>query len=197
MVLLFGTEARCLVINKFWCKVGVGVEAPDAYKLTNAMYIYTWFKNKGWADKPICAIIGNMEAESGMNPGQEETTNWTGTTSGHGLVQWTPGSILKNYSDSINANWYSWQTQCKLMYREYQDSLTPGWQSYDQWIQKSYYPHSYNYFVHDKKSSIAYLTEAFTRCYERPYMPTAHIDRRVAFAKRFFNYLKHKNPRQR
>lgn len=181
-------------MNKFWVKVGVGVEAPDSYKLTNAMYIYKYLRGYNWKDKPICAIIGNMEAECGMNPGQMETGQFTGMTSGLGLVQWTPGSILKNYADSKGMNWYNYKCQLQLMHREYKDSLIPGWQTYDQWIQKAYYPHSYNYFVNDNKSSIATLTEAFTRCYERPYLPTAHIDRRVAFAKKFYNYLKNHNP---
>lgn len=186
---------RCIVINKFWCKVGVGIEAPDSYKMTNGMYIYKWFKAKGWADKPICAIIGNMEAESGLNPGQEETTQWTSQVSGHGLVQWTPGILLKNYTDSINKNWYNWQAQLQFMYAEYQASIRPGWQDgLDQWISTRYYPYTYNHFVHDKKSSLGYLTEAFVRCYERPNMQYAHVPRRVKSAKKFFNYLKHHAP---
>jgi len=200
MVSLFGMRERCININKFWCKVGVGIEAPESYQLTNGFYIYKWFKAKGWADKPICAIIGNMKGECGVNPGQEETTQWHSSVSGHGLVQWTPGILLKNYTDSIHKNWWDWKAQLQFMYAEYQASLRPGWQDgLDQWVKTKYYPYSYNHFVHNKKSSLEYLTKAFVYNYERPNLRDpkvqASIPKRVKFAKKMFNYVKHKNPR--
>lgn len=176
-------EMRCIHINKFWCKVGQWIEAPDSYKLTNGFYIYKYFKNLGWADKPICAMIGNMENECGMNPGQEERASWS---SGRGLVQWTPGTKLKNYTDSINKNWWDWQAQCSRIQYEMTHKL--------QWYATPYYRGSFKQFAHDKKSDIIYLTRAFTACYERPNMNKVDMQRRYNFAKKMFDYIKHHAP---
>lgn len=68
----------------------------------NAQIIYYYFKGQGWSDQAISAMVGNMQAESTVNPAL-----WEGLTpygGGYGLVQWTPYTKF--------SNWYGtgWET---------------------------------------------------------------------------------------
>lgn len=70
----------------------------------NAREIETYARSHGWTKNATAAILGNMQAESGINPGIWEMLNpYNG---GYGLVQWTP---YTKYSDWATAQGYSWQ----------------------------------------------------------------------------------------
>lgn len=67
----------------------------------NAEYIYNELRKKGWSKEAICALLGNMTEESGMNPGA-----WQGQDNlnlGYGLIQFSPSGeaflayVSKNY----------------------------------------------------------------------------------------------------
>lgn len=54
----------------------------------NAAIIADIFRSSGWSRNAVSAMLGNMQAESGCNPGI-----WEGLTpyqGGYGLTQWTP-----------------------------------------------------------------------------------------------------------
>jgi len=53
----------------------------------NALYIWQYLCGKGWSPSAVAGVLGNMEVESGMNPGRGEDGG-----SGFGLVQWTPAN---------------------------------------------------------------------------------------------------------
>lgn len=57
-----------------------------------------FFKDKGLGDVQVAAIMGNMYAESGMNPAAQEDGG-----GGYGLCQWTGGrrTKLENYAASV------------------------------------------------------------------------------------------------
>ena len=63
--------------------------------LNNANIIYSMLKSEKWSDNAIFALLGNMREESQVNPAISETGG-----DGYGLVQWTPGSIIKNWLTS-------------------------------------------------------------------------------------------------
>lgn len=72
------------------CTTGGGEHAgslSEEQQKTNARYIYNFFKKQGWTTEAICAMLGNMERESVMNPGAWQY--WENTIKGYGLVQWT------------------------------------------------------------------------------------------------------------
>ena len=52
---------------------------------------------KGWSMNAICAVLGNMQSESTINPNR-----WEGgvvnPSKGYGLTQWTPSTKLSNWS---------------------------------------------------------------------------------------------------
>ena len=163
--------------------------APDAYltkehRENNAKLVHKFFRAAGWSYHAICAMLGNMEVESSINPGLIEgrKTTLDPDKDGYGLTQWTPASKLINWA---NANGLIWlnngDTQCKRIQYEMLGEY--------QWIQNV--PISFAEFAHSN-ASIEYLTRAFCRNYERPADPD--FDLRIANALYWYNYLKSKPP---
>lgn len=73
--------------------------------------VASYFREKGLDDLQIAAIMGNMYAESGMNPGSEEGGGTN--ANGIGLCQWTNGrhTNLVNYAKSVGKSWTEVQVQ--------------------------------------------------------------------------------------
>lgn len=63
----------------------------------NAYMVFSFFIEKGFAAGAIAGLLGNMQAESGINPGR-----WQGGSGpGYGLVQWDPASKYRNWATSV------------------------------------------------------------------------------------------------
>lgn len=58
----------------------------------NAEYIYNYLSDKGWTKNAICALLGNIQSESSLNPGSWEVKDVISKNVGYGLVKWTPAS---------------------------------------------------------------------------------------------------------
>lgn len=76
-----------------------------------------------WSKNAISAMLGNMEAESGINPGIWESLIPYGT--GYGLTQWTP---YTKYSDwAISAGFSAWENngpaECSRIVYEAQNNI--------------------------------------------------------------------------
>jgi hypothetical protein len=94
----------------------------EAQKENNALLFYRYFQQK-MTLAAIAGILGNIERESHLNPGQIEkdsqyNVGWTDLQRGHGLIQWTdrdnPNSNpLVSWKDgSTNNKWASGAFQC-------------------------------------------------------------------------------------
>lgn len=70
----------------------------------NAQMVARYAKTDGWTKIACAAVLGNMQAESGINPGIWE--NLTPYAGGYGLAQWTP---YTKYSDWATGEGYTWQ----------------------------------------------------------------------------------------
>lgn len=68
----------------------------------NARIVIDIYRNAGFNDKTIAGILGNMQAESSINPQREEVDG-----SGYGLVQWTPQSVLIDHARNIGLTDYT------------------------------------------------------------------------------------------
>ena len=66
----------------------------------NAVIIKDYFYDNGWTMNAIAAIVGNMQVESGINPGRWENDDVGNLSGGFGLVQWTPATKLRDWIDS-------------------------------------------------------------------------------------------------
>lgn len=74
-----------------------------------------FFRNQGLNDDTIAGILGNMQAESTIQPLLTEA----GGGGGYGLVQWTPKSSLINHASSLGISDYNnGNNQCQVMLQE-------------------------------------------------------------------------------
>lgn len=69
---------------------GGGYTMGTTESMDNARNVFTYAWQVGWKRYAICALLGNMQAESGLNPGRHEDGG-----EGFGLVQWTPERVLE------------------------------------------------------------------------------------------------------
>lgn len=56
----------------------------------------------GWTEEAAAAVLGNMQHESYINPGQFEIGYNYSMLNGFGLGQWTPATKISNYVGSTN-----------------------------------------------------------------------------------------------
>lgn len=123
----------------------------------NARYIYSYLSDKGWTLNAIAGVLGNMENESGLNPGRWQNDN-VGGGPAYGLVQWDPWSKYVNwcteqgYSDPSEMD----NNLARLIYE-----LDNGLQYY-----KNHYPYTFKQFVESTDSPYT-LACAFAFDYER------------------------------
>ena len=68
----------------------------------NADIVISYFRSIGINDNTIAGILGNMQAESGINPERQEVGG-----QGYGLVQWTPVTVLQNHCNTLGISPYN------------------------------------------------------------------------------------------
>ena len=136
-------------------------------KMHNGMKLAQNLYNFHWTENAIAGILGNVDAESGMNPGSCQQPRPFGDYlpdnaeilessygRGMGFVQWTPGRTkLVQFAEDTGRIWYDGITQVfRLKYECDNDfELIGGWEGY---ITSTGDP--------------ADLAEYFLRRYERP-----------------------------
>ena len=82
----------------------------------NATVIWNFFKYKGLSDAATAGILGNIQAESGFNPGIVER----GSGIGYGLIQWSFGrrTALENAARQRGVDPSSLQFQLEYLWEE-------------------------------------------------------------------------------
>ena len=55
--------------------IGVEIALTQSEQINNAKEVYNFFAQYGYTLESICAILGNMDAESTINPGNKETAS--------------------------------------------------------------------------------------------------------------------------
>ena len=150
------------MINIYTDATGSWYGGNNALNITqqkyNAKAIVNYLQNispKKWSTNSICAILGNMTFESGLNPQRQEVGG-----SGYGLAQWAPKSNLQTRAKAIGCKYNTMYGQLAVIEYESDNNI--------QWIQTSDYPISFSDFIKDKQHSIEWLTGAWLKNYERP-----------------------------
>lgn len=64
----------------------------------NALYIAKVLSSKGWSLNAIAGLLGNIQAESALNPGRWQSEAVGSSSAGYGLIQWTGSSIHTKWS---------------------------------------------------------------------------------------------------
>lgn len=132
----------------------------------NAIYINSYLKEKGWSINSISALLGNMQAESTMNPGRWQSESVGNLSMGYGLVQWTPSTKYTEWAISNGFNDYSeMDANLSRIIYEVENNI--------QWIKTDAYDMRFidftlGYDGLDRPYTLKTLTEAFLINYERP-----------------------------
>lgn len=127
----------------------------------NGFYIYSHLKNAGWTDNAIAAILGNMVAESTLNPGIWQSHDIGNYSGGYGLVQWTPATKYIDWCATQGHNDPS-TMDANL------DRIDYEMMNNIQWIGTGAYDGmSFRDFA-GSSETVAFLAVGFLLCYERP-----------------------------
>lgn len=148
----------------------------DAEMKNNAEMFYTRMTAYGFSLNAIAGMLGNIQTESGINPGIWESLD--PFTGGYGLVQWTP---YTNYSDWAGSDWQNnGDKQCERISYEFANGL--------QYQSTESYPITASQFKvsNDTPENLA---SAFLYNYERPADPASSVANRRSQARTWYNYL--------
>ena len=158
----------------------------------NALYIYSYLKYEGWSDNAIAGLLGNIQAESSINPGRWQSDRVGGDSSGHGMgiVQWTPYTKYTNWCSSEGRSDPSEMDNnlARIMY-EVKNNI--------QWIGTgNYYDMSFEEFSKSEES-IEFLAIGFLLCYERPADQSSSVQTyRSNLAKSWYTYITGHSPNE-
>ena len=161
-------------------KVGVETSAylTQSEMENNATEFYGYFNSKGFTIESICGMLGNLQRESTINPGLKQTSS---TSSGWGLIQWTPSSDLTDYANTYGVEWSLGEIQTQLMW----DEIINGYGG--QWIPKPALGYNYTGEEFSKLTDIAESCKAYL--YERERAGIEALTERLTYANNWYEYL--------
>ena len=155
-------------------------------------YFYDFMHEKGLPHIAICAIMGNITAESGWDPEAIEY----GNSIGFGLCQWSFGR-----RDQLEAYGTTLYHQCEFLWSELTgQNLNVTGAGY-QWISNPSdsvdngegFTFSNADFM-EGNGTLAELTKAFCYCWERPAYATNHLSStRIPSAQSFYETMSYQN----
>lgn len=131
----------------------------------------------------MAGILGNMQHESYINPGQCQIGSGTSTSSrsGGGLIQWTPRHDFIAWCSARGLTWYDGDTQCYRIRCE--GERTNGCSG--TWIKTSRYPYSWSEFCN--LTDYAEACKAYLA--ERERAGVSAIERRLTYAQNWYSYI--------
>ena len=143
----------------------------------NSTYIYGALNREHWTLNAISGMLGNMQAESSINPGRWEG-NAVGVGPGYGLVQWTPYTNYTNWATGQGLDPSAMDSNLARILYEVQNNL--------QWIPTTVYNFSFADFTVSTQTP-EYLASAFLKNYERAGVEVE--SQRQANARAWYTYL--------
>ncbi|MDY2776963.1 MAG: phage tail tip lysozyme [Collinsella sp.] len=151
--------------------------------------VYAFLSSKGLDSVHAAAIMGNMKAESGMDPHRIESNGV-----GIGLCQWSYGRAdkLRAYAESKGTEWYDLETQLEFFWEHdvYHLDWSGSYRVSGGYADPSPPPGT---LVSGSKrgfltaSTVEEATEQFCYGWERPGFP--RIDQRIAYARGYLAIL--------
>lgn len=152
----------------------------------NVRIIASYLNRQGWTYNAIAAVVGNMQAESYLNPAQWELgrtiESYDESNIGFGLVQWTPWWKYANWAGS------DWRTNYDKQLGRLMFELEQG-EGY-QWVTTQSYPLSFEEFTHSRLDPET-LALTFFKNYERG---IGGEEARQANARTWYDYLMNDPP---
>ena len=140
--------------------------------------LYATFIKLGCTPEAACGIIGNIEQESSLRP---TIVNYKGAT---GLCQWLDTRLtgLKNYASSKGTNWTDVATQAEWVIEELKGK-DPTTKSFLQ-SKEGLTPEQFM-----QLTDLSRAVTAFRRCFERCGEGEAHDEKRLSFAKKWYDQV--------
>ena len=166
----------------------------------NAKICVNMLRQLGWTDNALAAFLGNLDAESTINPGLTES----GGGGGYGLVQWTPKSNLTDVLKVIYPEGYTiydGTSQMNVIIAEYQQTNAAqgnpdahSWGIERQWYNSSGSKYGFSLTAMDwyewahSTLDLETLTKLYMVSYERPSYDASinHWERRVSNANWYY-----------
>ena len=152
-------------------------------------YVYDFLYEKGLPHISICALMGNITAESSWNPDAIEV----GSGIGFGLCQWS-----FSRREQLEAYGTTLYHQCEFLWSELTGENTTTTGASYQWIAdpadsvdngEGFYFSNAD-FLNGTNGTLADLTKAFCYCWERPAYETNHLTTtRIPSAETFFDIM--------
>lgn len=163
-------------------------------KEANALLFYNYFKSK-MTLAAIAGILGNVERESQMNPGQVEgdsqyNVGWTDLQRGHGFIQWTSANNpdtnpLVSWKDgATNSKWAQGNFQCYRILCEGEGTEGAGGTFFPS---VNYPEYDYTWAEFCKLTDYEEATKAYL--HERERAGVAALEDRLEYAKKWYEYL--------
>lgn len=187
---------------------GGGFEIGTTAAVTNAKIVFWYTYNAGWTRAATMALLGNMQAESGINPDRYEVGG-----EGYGLVQWTPKTVLTVAQAAIYGSVvdYDGDRQMNVLLGEYMQTNFEQWHgplAKDLGIGRQWYNSSGSAYGFDLPAvdwyewatspsySLSDLTKMFMVSYLRPAYDASvnHWAQRLQFAGQWDELLKDYTP---
>lgn len=162
--------------------IGYSKACSTEQQQVNAKYIYSFLKAKGWTINAVSAILGNMQAESSINPGRWQSNN-VGGGPAFGIVQWDPYS---KYIDWATSNGFSDYTtmDANLSRIIWEVDNKQQWYGRLDWAGMSFKDFS------QSTQSVEFLAKGFLLCYERPADQSESVQNyRASLALSWYSYL--------
>lgn len=155
-------------------------------------FVYDFMYDKGLPHISICAIMGNITAESSWDVDAIEN----GNSIGFGLCQWSFGR-----RDQLEAYGTTLRHQCEFLWSELTGENLSETGADDQWFSNPADSvdngEGFTFSIADFRAgngTIATLTKAFCYCWERPAYDTNHLtSTRIPSAQTFFETMSYHN----
>lgn len=106
----------------------LGVSASEA-KSNNALQIFSQLYTYGWTKNAIYGLLGNVQSEGLLNPGQYEIGYNYSTSRGFGLTQWTPATKVPDYAKTyaVARGYLTTEVANKLTFENESTSVCDGY----------------------------------------------------------------------
>lgn len=176
-----------LAVSLFLGAVSAADQEPEIVGMNgNELAVAQYLRDKGLGDLHIAAIMGNMKAESGINPGGIEE----GNAIGHGICQWSfeRWDGLQEFAASQGKPWYDLGLQLDFFWMEFDRD----WGGDEYMITKGNDPPTGTWVSGSKAGfnaadTVAEATRQFCYGWERPSNP--HESPRVQYAEEYYAML--------
>lgn len=159
-------------------KVGVRAYLTQSEMENNATEFYGYFNSKGFTVESVSGMLGNLQQESNINPGMKQTAS---TSSGWGLIQWTPSSNLTDYATAHGSDWTTGEIQTQLIW----DEIINGYGG--QWLPKPALGYTYTGEEFSRLTDVTEACKAYL--YERERAGTEALTNRLTYASNWYEYL--------